>query len=234
MVLRVQTERIHEPSLAAEEYILRYQLTPERLRLARPDALVLHPGPMIRGLEIDSAVADGPQSGVLEQVTNGLADAHGSALPSYRRRAGGRAPSRKGIDRMLLIKNGRVLDPATKTDAALDVLLDGERISKIGAESLRARRGNFRRQRLDRRARLHRSPLPSARAGPGNVRNHRDRHALGGSRRIHGRLLHAQYAAGERQRLGYARNRRTRRRRRQRARLADRRGLGGQQRRGAR
>ncbi|MGH9685058.1 MAG: aspartate carbamoyltransferase catalytic subunit [Candidatus Acidiferrales bacterium] len=73
MVLRVQTERIHEPSLAAEEYILRYQLTPDRLRLAAPDALVLHPGPMIRGLEIDPAVADGPQSGVLEQVANGLA-----------------------------------------------------------------------------------------------------------------------------------------------------------------
>jgi aspartate carbamoyltransferase catalytic subunit len=73
MVLRVQTERIHEPALAAEEFILGYQLTGERLRLARPDALVLHPGPMIRGLEIDPAVADGPQSGVLEQVTNGLA-----------------------------------------------------------------------------------------------------------------------------------------------------------------
>jgi len=73
IVLRVQTERIHEPSLAAEEYILGYQLTPERLRLAKPDALVLHPGPMIRGLEIDDSVADGPQSCVLEQVTNGLA-----------------------------------------------------------------------------------------------------------------------------------------------------------------
>ena len=73
MVLRVQTERIHEPSLAPEEYIAGYQLTPARLRLARPDALVLHPGPIVRGLEIDSAVADGPQSGVLEQVTNGLA-----------------------------------------------------------------------------------------------------------------------------------------------------------------
>jgi len=73
MVLRVQTERIHEPALAPDEYISGYQLTPARLRLARPDALVLHPGPIVRGLEIDSAVADGPQSGVLEQVTNGLA-----------------------------------------------------------------------------------------------------------------------------------------------------------------
>ena len=73
IVLRVQTERIHEPALAAEEYILGYQLTEQRLRIARPEALVLHPGPMNRGLEIDSAVADGPQSGILEQVTNGLA-----------------------------------------------------------------------------------------------------------------------------------------------------------------
>ncbi len=73
IVLRVQTERIHEPGMAADEYILGYQLTPKRLALARPDAIVLHPGPMIRGLEIDSAVADGPQSCVLEQVTNGLA-----------------------------------------------------------------------------------------------------------------------------------------------------------------
>ena len=73
MALRVQTERLHEPALPPDEYIAGYQLTPDRLRLARPDALVLHPGPMIRGLEIDSAVADGPQSCVLEQVTNGLA-----------------------------------------------------------------------------------------------------------------------------------------------------------------
>ncbi len=73
IVLRVQQERMHEPPLAMEEYILRYQLTPERLRRARPDAILLHPGPMIRGLEIDPGVADGPQSCVLEQVTNGLA-----------------------------------------------------------------------------------------------------------------------------------------------------------------
>jgi aspartate carbamoyltransferase catalytic subunit len=73
IVLRVQTERMHEPALAAEEFILGYQLTAERLRLARPEALVLHPGPMIRGLEIDPVVADGTQSCVLEQVTNGLA-----------------------------------------------------------------------------------------------------------------------------------------------------------------
>lgn len=73
LVLRVQKERMHEPALPTEDYILRYQLTPARLTQARSNAIVLHPGPMNRGLEIDPAVADGPQSCVLEQVTNGLA-----------------------------------------------------------------------------------------------------------------------------------------------------------------
>ncbi|HEV3218466.1 MAG TPA: aspartate carbamoyltransferase catalytic subunit [Candidatus Acidoferrales bacterium] len=73
MVLRVQQERMNEPSLPLDEYVLLYQLNPDRLRLARPGALVLHPGPMNRGLEIDPEVADGPQSCVLEQVTNGVA-----------------------------------------------------------------------------------------------------------------------------------------------------------------
>jgi aspartate carbamoyltransferase catalytic subunit len=73
MVLRVQTERLSEPALPADEYIRLYQMTPARLALARPDALLMHPGPMIRGMEIDPAVADSPQSTVLEQVTNGVA-----------------------------------------------------------------------------------------------------------------------------------------------------------------
>ena len=72
LVLRVQQERLHDPPLPLDDYVLLYQLTPARLRLA-PSAIVLHPGPMNRGLEIDPEVADGPQSCVLEQVTNGLA-----------------------------------------------------------------------------------------------------------------------------------------------------------------
>jgi aspartate carbamoyltransferase catalytic subunit len=66
-------ERVPRIEQALDEYFLLDQLTPARLRRARPDAIVLHPGPMIRGLEIDPAVADGPQSCVREQVTNGLA-----------------------------------------------------------------------------------------------------------------------------------------------------------------
>jgi len=73
LVLRVQTERQYEPSISAEDYVLGYQLNSERLRRAKPNALVLHPGPMNRGNEITPEVADGPQSCVLEQVTNGIA-----------------------------------------------------------------------------------------------------------------------------------------------------------------
>jgi aspartate carbamoyltransferase catalytic subunit len=73
LVLRVQTERMHEPSISSEDYVLGYQLNAERLRRAKPKALVLHPGPMNRGIEITPEVADGPQSCVLEQVTNGIA-----------------------------------------------------------------------------------------------------------------------------------------------------------------
>ena len=73
IVLRVQTERLYEPSISSEDYILGYQLNAERLRHANSDAVVLHPGPMNRGIEITPEVADGAQSVVLEQVTNGIA-----------------------------------------------------------------------------------------------------------------------------------------------------------------
>ena len=73
LVLRVQTERLHEPALSAADYVLLYQLNIKRLRHAKPDAVVLHPGPMNRGIEITPEVADSAQSCVLEQVTNGIA-----------------------------------------------------------------------------------------------------------------------------------------------------------------
>lgn len=73
IMLRVQTERQNEPSISTNDYIHGYQLNAARLKRAKPDALVLHPGPMNRGIEITPEVADGPQSCVLEQVTNGVA-----------------------------------------------------------------------------------------------------------------------------------------------------------------
>lgn len=74
MMLRLQNERMNGALLpSAQEYFKCYGLTPEKLALARPDAIVMHPGPMNRGVEIDSAVADSKQSVILPQVTNGIA-----------------------------------------------------------------------------------------------------------------------------------------------------------------
>ncbi len=73
LMLRVQKERLAGVKVRVSDYVAAYQLTAERLKLARRDALVLHPGPMIRGMELTSDVADGPQSVILEQVQNGVA-----------------------------------------------------------------------------------------------------------------------------------------------------------------
>ncbi|WLP95124.1 aspartate carbamoyltransferase catalytic subunit [Psychrobacter sp. M13] len=74
MGLRIQNERIGSPLLASSnEYYKQYGITPERVALAKPDALIMHPGPMNRGVEIASSVADGPQSVILRQVSNGVA-----------------------------------------------------------------------------------------------------------------------------------------------------------------
>jgi aspartate carbamoyltransferase catalytic subunit len=74
VMLRLQSERMKGPLLpSAQEYFKSYGLTMEKLALARPDAIVMHPGPMNRGVEIDSAVADGPRSVILPQVTFGIA-----------------------------------------------------------------------------------------------------------------------------------------------------------------
>jgi aspartate carbamoyltransferase catalytic subunit len=74
LMLRLQNERMQGGLLpSAGEYFKHYGLTPDKLALAKPDAIVMHPGPMNRGVEIDSAVADGPQSVILPQVTFGIA-----------------------------------------------------------------------------------------------------------------------------------------------------------------
>jgi aspartate carbamoyltransferase catalytic subunit len=72
MVLRVQRERLSGLKVSLQDYIARYQITMARLRLARPDALLMHPGPIIRGLELTWEVADCPQSVIVEEVRNGV------------------------------------------------------------------------------------------------------------------------------------------------------------------
>jgi aspartate carbamoyltransferase catalytic subunit len=73
MMLRIQAERLAGLQLNLEEYKKCYQLTGQRLAERAPAAIVMHPGPIIRGLELTAGVADGPQSVILEQVKNGVA-----------------------------------------------------------------------------------------------------------------------------------------------------------------
>ena len=74
VMLRLQSERMRGALLpSAQEFFKYYGLTPEKLALAKPDAIVMHPGPLNRGVEIDSAVADGAQAVILPQVRFGIA-----------------------------------------------------------------------------------------------------------------------------------------------------------------
>ena len=74
IMLRLQKERMQGALLPSEhEYFQCYGLTADKLKLAKPDAIVMHPGPINRGVEIESEVADGPQSVILQQVSNGIA-----------------------------------------------------------------------------------------------------------------------------------------------------------------
>lgn len=75
MALRIQRERIKEKSslMTSHEYLQRFGLTEDRMKTAKPNAIVMHPGPMNRDVEISGAVADGPQSVITNQVNNGLA-----------------------------------------------------------------------------------------------------------------------------------------------------------------
>lgn len=74
IMLRLQKERMASALLPSEsEYFKCFGLTPEKLEIAKPDAIVMHPGPINRGVEIDTRVADGPQSVILRQVSNGIA-----------------------------------------------------------------------------------------------------------------------------------------------------------------
>ena len=74
MMLRIQKERMATAQIPdADRYFAKYGLSPERLAMAKPDAIVMHPQPMNRGIEIASDVADGPQSVIRDQVRNGVA-----------------------------------------------------------------------------------------------------------------------------------------------------------------
>jgi aspartate carbamoyltransferase catalytic subunit len=72
MLLRVQSERLAGMKLRVQDYIAKYQMTTQLVKLARKDVLVMHPGPIIRGLELTSDVADAPHSVIVDEVHNGV------------------------------------------------------------------------------------------------------------------------------------------------------------------
>lgn len=93
IMLRLQHERMNGAFLPSEhEYFQLYGLTEAKLELAKPDAIVMHPGPINRGVEMDSAVADGPRSVILQQVTHGIA-MRMAIISRCMQRAGGGEPA---------------------------------------------------------------------------------------------------------------------------------------------
>ena len=129
MMLRIQKERLNNLQLDLHEYMADYQLNAARLRDIAPEALVMHPGPMVRGLEITSEVADGPQSVVEQQVANGVAIRMGllaRALASGdkpRRTATALNPLQKLRHPEASLGSSRHLRPGGPTDPSL---LNGE------------------------------------------------------------------------------------------------------------
>ncbi len=73
IMLRLQKERMHEALISTDDYYKKYGLTKQKLKAAKKDVIVMHPGPINRGIEIDSDVADGKHSVILDQVSSGIA-----------------------------------------------------------------------------------------------------------------------------------------------------------------
>ena len=99
MMLRIQAERLAGLALDLDEYKARYQASSERIAAHAPEALIMHPGPMIRGLEITSQVADGPQSAIADQVRNGVAVRMALIMRALGENGSSRRQSRKRTSR---------------------------------------------------------------------------------------------------------------------------------------
>ena len=112
-----------------EEYFQCYGLTEARLRAAAPDVIVMHPGPINRGIEIDSQVADGDRSVILQQVSHGIAIR--MAVMALVMGVAPGARSGRGLMRMV-IRNGRLLCPGQQLDELGDLYISAGRIVSAG------------------------------------------------------------------------------------------------------
>ena len=200
MMLRIQLERMSGgffPSL--REYHQRFGLTEERVRRAKKDVVILHPGPMNRGVEIASEVAGRALLGDPRPGHERRGGAHGRALSAPRGR-----PGDGGMSGRLLLKGGRVVDPANGIDAVQDVLMGPE-----GIEEIRARVSPRGAQVVDAKGLvvcpgfidLHTHLREPGRRGQGD---HPHGHAGGGRRGLHRRVRHAQHRPRERPRGHHA------------------------------
>ena len=126
MMLRIQAERLAGLQLDLAQYKDAYQLTGQRLAAQAPAAMVLHPGPIIRGLEFTAGVADGAQSAILEQVRHGVAIR--MAVVERALGAAGRGRPRMNA---LVIRNGHLIDPGAGVDGPKDILLKDGRVAEI-------------------------------------------------------------------------------------------------------
>ena len=132
MMLRIQRERMDGQLIPSEqEYFNRYGLTEDKLKFAKQDAIVMHPGPINRGLEIASNVADGSHSVILNQVTNGIA-----VRMSIMAKLMGGAEDRSE-DRSLnrVIRNGHLVDPANGINGINDIYISDGKIVAIASAS---------------------------------------------------------------------------------------------------
>ena len=194
MMLRLQQERMtanYIPSL--REYSRLYGLSLDKLRGARDDVLIMHPGPVNRGIEMAPEVADGPYSVILEQVANGVAVRMAILyLLSGRQERGGLIDGSPDPERPRRRSRERAGCPRGRADPG--------RPRGSGRAAARGTGGHRDDRRGGPRDRpgLHRYPRPPARAGAGVQGDRRQRYPGGGRRRVCGGRVHGQYAARQR------------------------------------
>ena len=133
IMLRLQKERMRGALLPSEhEYFQLFGLTEARLAAAKKDVIVMHPGPVNRGVEMDSQVADGPRSVILQQVSFGIAVRMAVMSMAMGSQAqGGAVKMNPGS--CISIKNGRVIDPANSIDDIIDLHIAEGKILHLGA-----------------------------------------------------------------------------------------------------
>ena len=207
MMLRIQHERMHGHFIpSVREYFTLFGLTPERLRRASRDVIVMHPGPMNRGVEIDSEVADGPYSVILEQVANGVAVRMAVLyLLAGHDADDERRSTSTELMKTMLLKGGRVVDPANGRDGEFDVLIEDGRIARDRQGPAGRRRRGVRDAARAGSSRRASSTSTCTCASPArSTRRRRHRHRRRRRRRVHRGRLHAEHRSGERPRRDHA------------------------------